>query len=508
MQVTRLLRFSGGFEPMAWKSMLSFLACALIVISCAYVLYDLNGDSLDFSDSEVVLIVTASMDGNVEGYDVDSFPADTLAIIKNMPAHEVCFIRVGQVAVYYKDDMMITHRVVGVDTKHQILTVKGDNVSVEEKIDFDDVVGVVAGTNHYLGSALSFIRTNPIQVIGLLGVIIACAAVYSLRDHIPKIERKGIGRGVAYTMAFAAVAGIVLVGAGYAYTASTENTGNDVTSEYVVLVQSNYTLVDDGKFDYYSMTGSDSITRYCIIDYEGTRVQKLVTDTECKLGPKPLDYWGVKIGGAELSMSKTGLTDNYLVVKLEMNSDEDHYFTTFDKSRAQWKYFMKIYYVEEETEKDVHWLGSDGVNWYAMQKAGDSDNCVKLDSSKTYNTDLYFGGPDVTFGGKHYAGSAVKPQGDGGSAKIIKDGRIKFVFDGSPTISFDKNNAGATGSMENQVVSYNKAVYLNENGFSLTDYTFSKWNTKPDGSGTDYSNEGAITIDRDTTLYAIWVSNV
>ena len=74
---------------MAWTSRIAILACALIVISCAYIIYDLNGESLDFSDSEVILVVTDSMDGDVSEYAVDSYPADTLAIVKSIPAHEI-----------------------------------------------------------------------------------------------------------------------------------------------------------------------------------------------------------------------------------------------------------------------------------------------------------------------------------------------------------------------------------------------------------------------------------
>lgn len=34
--------------------------------------------------------------------------------------------------------------------------------------------------------------------------------------------------------------------------------------------------------------------------------------------------------------------------------------------------------------------------------------------------------------------------------------------------------------------------------------TFSKWNTKPDGTGTEYAANATFTIGADTTLYAIW----
>ena len=34
--------------------------------------------------------------------------------------------------------------------------------------------------------------------------------------------------------------------------------------------------------------------------------------------------------------------------------------------------------------------------------------------------------------------------------------------------------------------------------------SFSKWNTKADGSGTDYAAAASYTADADLTLYAVW----
>ncbi len=45
---------------------------------------------------------------------------------------------------------------------------------------------------------------------------------------------------------------------------------------------------------------------------------------------------------------------------------------------------------------------------------------------------------------------------------------------------------------------------LMANSFGRTGYNFIKWNTQPDGGGTDYANKASIEIENDLHLYAVW----
>ena len=76
------------------------------------------------------------------------------------------------------------------------------------------------------------------------------------------------------------------------------------------------------------------------------------------------------------------------------------------------------------------------------------------------------------------------------------------------TITFDKNNPNATGTMEEAIIAQNVETTLTKNKYELDGYTFVKWNTEADGTGTDYSNGAKINFNKDTTLYAIWEQNV
>ena len=50
----------------------------VILAFSAYTMYDLNGKSMDFSDSEMKLIVTGSMDADPQPYDIPKIPVNSL----------------------------------------------------------------------------------------------------------------------------------------------------------------------------------------------------------------------------------------------------------------------------------------------------------------------------------------------------------------------------------------------------------------------------------------------
>ena len=72
------------------------------------------------------------------------------------------------------------------------------------------------------------------------------------------------------------------------------------------------------------------------------------------------------------------------------------------------------------------------------------------------------------------------------------------------TITFNSNEG--TGTMEPLKVEKNVAGTLPANTFTKSGLEFSKWNTKPDGTGESYVDAGSITVENNITLYAIWVT--
>ena len=71
------------------------------------------------------------------------------------------------------------------------------------------------------------------------------------------------------------------------------------------------------------------------------------------------------------------------------------------------------------------------------------------------------------------------------------------------SITFDAN--GGYGTMNSQTVTAGQTVMLNPNSFTRANYAFSHWNTRPDGSGISYPNQGDVVPSRSIVLYAQWV---
>ena len=90
---------------------------------------------------------------------------------------------------------------------------------------------------------------------------------------------------------------------------------------------------------------------------------------------------------------------------------------------------------------------------------------------------------------------------------------IKFNFathienENTYFIVFDAN--GGTGIMNSMLVPFDEDVNLYTNNYYKTGHYFEEWNTRPDGSGTSFTNGQNVTnlgkeVDDVFTLYAIW----
>lgn len=71
-------------------------------------------------------------------------------------------------------------------------------------------------------------------------------------------------------------------------------------------------------------------------------------------------------------------------------------------------------------------------------------------------------------------------------------------------VTFEKNDANATGEMTALEGNAGEELTLTANSFEYEGHKFIGWNTKADGTGESYADEAKATFNEDTTLYAQW----
>ena len=81
------------------------------------------------------------------------------------------------------------------------------------------------------------------------------------------------------------------------------------------------------------------------------------------------------------------------------------------------------------------------------------------------------------------------------------------VWGGAANITVSFNANGGEGTMSTLTGRPNMSFDLPKNTFTREGYSFTGWNTKAEGTGTDYAGEERVSFDANTTLYAQWTQN-
>ena len=175
----------------------------------------------------------------------------------------------------------------------------------------------------------------------------------------------------------------------------------------------------------------------------------------------------------------------------------------------------------EYEDGDSYIMGSSDVTLYAKWTANSytitfdkndaaatgtmSSQTIACGSSATLTSNGY-GKPGWNFAGWATTATGTVEYEDGDS--YIMGGSDVTLYArwtaNSYTITFDKNDAAAIGTMSSQTIACGSSANLATNGFSRTAYTFAGWATAPDGS-VAYNNGVSYTMGpEDVTLYAVW----
>lgn len=156
------------------------LVVAVAVVSSVLYIWDCNGNSLDFSDTDVMIVISGSMDGEPrEQYEIETIPVESMIFIRDVPSDPAeadsfyASLRVGDVLTFdYRhpvsgEHMVVTHRIISISEENRIYTytLQGDSIADDPTngsiqvvtSSSGDIIGKVVGTSNWLGMVAVFV---------------------------------------------------------------------------------------------------------------------------------------------------------------------------------------------------------------------------------------------------------------------------------------------------------------------------------------------------------------
>ena len=156
----------------------------------------------------------------------------------------------------------------------------------------------------------------------------------------------------------------------------------------------------------------------------------------------------------------------------------------------------------------AHWT----PNTYTVTYNANGGTGAPSSQTKTYGVDLTLSSTKPTRTGYSFSKWNTKTDGTGtnysAGGKYTSNANVTLYAQWTPntyTVTYNAN--GGSGAPSAQTKTYGVDLTLSSTKPTRTGYTFSKWNTKSDGSGTNYSAGGNYTSNANVTLYAQWTPN-
>lgn len=323
------------------------------------------------------------------------------------------------------------------------------------------------------------------------------------------------------TAAMIVVAAIAFVSIGVAYSASTENTGNTLTSEYVVLEQTRYSFSShDLQFD-------------TVTDELGTHYQLRYVSGIVTIDGK--DYYGVQVGNSDtLKATSVGSERTVLDVTVNTLDMDDSYFADFSKM-FDWRYILEIECTSASVPLQYAYYdgskatGEDGlVLWKVLVPSSSGyveSSSLKIDvdtseSARVYTTKLYFAGPAETVNDDSFVRGVAKVT----KFKQNSDGYItsispiwaassssdccNTVHSGYPEGAKDSSGHDLTEQTHRIYLERNSNLMLSENLFEdsvwvgTDEYYFAGWYNAEKNK--TYSPRSIFTMTGDMEFTAQW----
>ena len=254
---------------------------------------------------------------------------------------------------------------------------------------------------------------------------------------------------------------------------------NGTTASLNTVSASTNVLVNTSNY-YYASAYSSGLNNY----NSGSTLGMLRT------GYNNLRTWGTATSGGTYQVKDTTSFDTGQDLALALGKDITSGDATV-KVYAQWS--IKTYAVTYNANgTSVSGMPSNQTKTYGT--------ALTLSSTKPTRTGYTFEGWNTAEDGSgtNYASGASYTS----NAALTLYAKWKII-----TYSITYNANGGSGAPSSQTKNYGEAITLSSTKPTKTDYIFAGWNTKSDGSGTDYEPGSSYKTNAALTLYAQWAKS-
>lgn len=158
------------------KAIVASVFAVLLLVCCIGYVIHLNGNTVDFSDTELMVVVSGSMDGEPRDYEISTIPVSSLIFIhKVSDQSDYASYKIGDVLTFNyvhpvsKESMVVTHRIIDIKENSGVYTytLKGDSIADDPTngsvqivtSDSGDIVGKTVGVSYWLGLLVVFLSS-------------------------------------------------------------------------------------------------------------------------------------------------------------------------------------------------------------------------------------------------------------------------------------------------------------------------------------------------------------
>ncbi|MBQ3297887.1 MAG: InlB B-repeat-containing protein [Bacilli bacterium] len=237
------------------------------------------------------------------------------------------------------------------------------------------------------------------------------------------------------------------------------------------------------------------------------------TITNCNVAMKNIYTNATSVIGSDITNTKNNVKNNLTVYEIanENYSDWSNFDSNWYQNKANGVNRIPVIknvsydYLDIETEVVLR----DGETINVSDLINSSNKNINVLTSCNYNVAACNNTTDTSIVSVN--GTNITALKDGNTSVIVTSendgyiGLINIYVGDYVKVTYYSNDGNDVNYR--QGIEKNTDTPLDSNRFTRTGYKFISWNTKADGSGTEYTNNQSVNLSEDLELYAQWGTN-